>query len=214
MIRVLLADDEAMIRAGLKAVLATDPGITVVAQAGDGREAVELARAHRPDVVLMDIRMPGMDGLAAAAELRDVAPVVMLTTFDEDEYVARALADGASGFLLKAADPRELLIAVRAVADGAAYLSPRVARRVIAGLRVTGLGRPAAARRKVEALTPREREVLALVGRGLSNQEIAHRLHLAEGTVKAHLSSILRSLDVQNRVQAAITAYEAGITAD
>jgi DNA-binding NarL/FixJ family response regulator len=214
MIRVLLADDEAMIRAGIAAVLATDPGITVVAQAGDGREAVELARAHRPDVVLMDIRMPGMDGLAAAAELRDVAPVVMLTTFDEDEYVARALADGASGFLLKAADPRELLIAVRAVADGAAYLSPRVARRVIAGLRVTGLGRPAAARRKVEALTPREREVLALVGRGLSNQEIAHRLHLAEGTVKAHLSSILRSLDVQNRVQAAITAYEAGITAD
>ena len=211
MIRVLLADDEAMIRAGLKAVLATDPGIEVVAEAADGRAAVELAHAHRPDVVLMDIRMPRLDGLAAAAELTGVAPVVMLTTFDEDAYVARALADGASGFLLKAADPRELLIAVRAVADGAAYLSPRVAQRVIAGLRTTGLTRPATARKKVDALTPRERDVLALVGRGLSNQEIARDLHLAEGTVKAHLSSILRGLDVQNRVQAAITAYEAGM---
>lgn len=212
MIRVLLADDEAMIRAGLTAVLATDPGIAVVAEAADGREAVELARAHQPDVVLMDIRMPRLDGLAAAAELRDVAPVVMLTTFDEDEYVARALADGASGFLLKAADPRELLIAVRAVADGAAYLSPRVAHRVIARLRAGELSRPAAARRKVDRLTPRERDVLALVGRGLSNQEIARELHLSEGTVKAHVSSILRGLDVQNRVQAAITAYEAGMT--
>jgi DNA-binding NarL/FixJ family response regulator len=211
-IRVLLADDEAMIRAGLTAVLATDPGITVVAEAADGRAAVELAHAHRPDVVLMDIRMPRLDGLAAAAELAGVVPVVMLTTFDEDDYVARALADGASGFLLKAADPRELLIAVRAVADGAAYLSPRVAHRVIAGLRTGELTRPATARKKVDALTPRERDVLALVGRGLSNQEIGRELHLAEGTVKAHLSSILRSLDVQNRVQAAITAYEAGMT--
>jgi DNA-binding NarL/FixJ family response regulator len=211
-IHVLLADDEAMIRAGLTAVLATDPGITVVAEAADGREAVELAHAHQPDVVLMDIRMPRLDGLAAAAELAGVVPVVMLTTFDEDDYVARALADGASGFLLKAADPRELLIAVRAVADGAAYLSPRVAHRVIAGLRTAELTRPATARKKVEALTPRERDVLALVGRGLSNQEIGRELHLAEGTVKAHLSSILRSLDVQNRVQAAITAYEAGMT--
>jgi DNA-binding NarL/FixJ family response regulator len=213
-IRVLLADDEAMIRAGLAAVLATDPGITVVAEAADGREAVELAHAHQPDVVLMDIRMPRLDGLAAAAELAGVVPVVMLTTFDEDDYVARALADGASGFLLKAADPRELLIAVRAVADGAAYLSPRVAHRVIAGLRTSELTRPAAARKKVDALTPRERDVLALVGRGLSNQEIARELHLAEGTVKAHLSSILRGLDVQNRVQAAITAYEAGMLTD
>jgi DNA-binding NarL/FixJ family response regulator len=211
-IRVLLADDEAMIRAGLTAVLATDPEIAVVVEAADGRAAVELTHAHQPDVVLMDIRMPRMDGLAAAAELRGVAPVVMLTTFDEDAYVAQALADGASGFLLKAADPRELLIAVRAVADGAAYLSPRVAHRVIAGLRTGGLGRPAAAKRKVDALTRRERDVLALVGRGLSNQEIARDLHLAEGTVKAHVSSILRSLDVQNRVQAAITAYEAGMT--
>ncbi|MBB4911893.1 response regulator [Actinophytocola algeriensis] len=211
MIRVLLADDEAMIRAGLTAVLATDPGITVVAEAADGREAVELAHAHRPDVVLMDIRMPRLDGLAAAAELAGVVPVVMLTTFDEDAYVARALADGASGFLLKAADPRELLIAVRAVADGAAYLSPRVAHRVIAGLRTNELTRPATARKKVSSLTPRERDVLALVGRGLSNQEIGRELHLAEGTVKAHLTSILRNLDVQNRVQAAITAYEAGM---
>jgi DNA-binding NarL/FixJ family response regulator len=211
-IRVLLADDEAMIRAGLAAVLATDPEITVVAEAGDGRAAVELTHAHRPDVVLMDIRMPGLDGLDAARELHGVAPVVILTTFDEDEYVARALADGASGFLLKAADPRELLIAVHAVADGAAYLSPRVARRVLAGLRTAGLTQRAAARSKVDALTPRERDVLALVGRGRSNQQIATELHLAEGTVKAHLSAILRGLDVRNRVQAAITAYEAGMT--
>jgi DNA-binding NarL/FixJ family response regulator len=212
MIRVLLADDEAMIRAGLTAVLATDPGITVVAEAADGREAVELAHAHRPDVVLMDIRMPGLDGLAAAAELRDVAPVVMLTTFDEDAYVARALADGASGFLLKAADPRELLIAVRAVADGGAYLSPRVAKRVVARLHTAEPDRLAAALRKVERLTPRERDVLALVRRGLSNQEIGRELHLSEGTVKQHVSSILRGLDVENRVQAAITAHEAGMT--
>jgi DNA-binding NarL/FixJ family response regulator len=211
-IRVLLADDEAMIRAGLTAVLATDPGITVVAEAADGRAAVELTRAHRPDVVLMDIRMPRLDGLAAAAELREVAPVVMLTTFDEDEYVARALADGASGFLLKAADPRELLIAVRAAADGGVYLSPRVTKRVVAQLHTAEPNRLVKAQEKVARLTPRERDVLALVRRGLSNQEIGQELHLAEGTVKAHVSSILRSLGVENRVQAAITAYEAGMT--
>ncbi|MCE6996581.1 response regulator transcription factor [Saccharothrix sp. S26] len=215
MIRVLLADDEAMVRAGVKAILDTDPGIEVVAEATDGREAVDLARTHQPDVVLLDIRMPRLDGLAAAAELRQTVPgtaVVMLTTFDEDEYVARALGDGANGFLLKAADPRELLIGVRAAADGAAYLSPKIAQRVVADLRDGRLTRYDQARRRVATLTGRERDVLALVGEGLSNHDIARRLTVTEGTVKAHVSAILNRLDVTNRVQAAILAYEAGLT--
>ncbi len=215
MIRVLLADDEAMVRAGVKAILDTDPGIEVVAEAADGRQAVDLAQTHRPDVALLDIRMPRLDGLAAAAELRQILPdvaVVMLTTFDEDEYVARALGEGANGFLLKAADPRELLIGVRAAAEGAAYLSPKIAHRVVADLRGGRLTRYDQARKRVAALTGREREVLALVGEGLSNQDIARRLTVAEGTVKAHVSAILQRLEVTNRVQAAILAYEAGLT--
>jgi DNA-binding NarL/FixJ family response regulator len=214
-IRVLLADDEAMIRGGVAAILATDPGISVVAEAGNGVEAVALAQEHRPDVALLDIRMPKMDGLAAAAELRRLLPetaVVMLTTFDEDAYVAKALSQGASGFLLKAADPRELIIGVKAVAEGAAYLSPRIARRVITQWGTGRLDRIAPARERVAALTPRERDVLALVGAGRSNQEIARALRISEGTVKAHVSAILVRLDARNRVQAAITAYEAGLT--
>ncbi|MEU6268998.1 response regulator transcription factor [Saccharopolyspora shandongensis] len=217
MIRVLLADDEAMIRAGVRSILVTDPEIDVVAEAEDGRQAIDLAAEHRPDVVLLDIRMPRLDGLAAAAELARAQPevkVVVLTTFDEDEFVARALGDGARGFLLKAADPRELLIGVRAVADGAAYLSPRIAQRVIAGMRGGQAARRNAARDRVATLTAREREVLALVGAGLSNQDIARRLFLAEGTVKAHVSTILQRLSANNRVQAAITAYEAGLVDD
>lgn len=213
MIRVLLADDEGMVRAGVASILATDPGIELVAEAADGRQAVELARAHQPDIALLDIRMPVMDGLAAAAELRRILPdvaVVMLTTFDEDEYVARALSIGASGFLLKASDPRELILGVRAVADGAAYLSPRIARRVISHLG-DGMVRAAPARERIGALSGREREVLALLGHGLSNHDIAKRLFLSEGTVKAHVSAILLGLGVRNRVQAAILAYEAGL---
>lgn len=214
MIRVLLADDEAMIRAGVKAILAADPEIEVVAEAGDGHEAVELARSHRPGVAVVDIRMPRLDGLAAAAEIRRAAPrtaVVILTTFSEDAYIARALGEGASGFLLKAGDPRELIAGVRAVAEGAAYLSPRVAHRVIAGLSGGRMSRAAAARELAEALTAREREVLSLLGAGMSNAEIARRLHVVEGTVKAYVSAILARLGVRNRVQAAIIAYEAGL---
>lgn len=213
MIQVLVADDEAMVRAGVRAILATDGGVEVVAEAADGYQAVELVRAHRPHVALLDIRMPGLDGLAAADEIAAVAPatkVVMLTTFGQDDYIARALGGGAAGFLLKASDPRELITAVHAVAQGAAYLSPAVAHRVVRNYRDAG-GRAVAARRRIEALTDRERDVLALLGAGHSNAEIARTLHIVEGTVKAHVSSILDKLDARNRVRAAILAYEAGL---
>lgn len=217
MIRVLLADDEAMIRAGVRAILSTAPDVEVVAEAGDGRAAVEMASAHRPDVALLDIRMPRLDGLSAAAELRRAVPgtaVVMLTTFGEDEYIERALADGAAGFLLKSGDPHELIAGVRAVADGAAYLSPRVAQRLISEFGGGRLTRRAAARRRTAVLSRREKDVLALVGAGMSNAEIAARLHVVEGTVKAYVSAVLARLDVRNRVQAAIIAYEAGMVDD
>jgi DNA-binding NarL/FixJ family response regulator len=215
MIRVLLADDETMIRAGVRAILAADSGLEVVAEAADGREAIELARAHRPDVALLDIRMPTLDGIAAAAEIRRTVPgtaVMMLTTFGEDGYIAAALGEaGAAGFLLKSGDPRELLAGVRAVAAGAAYLSPRIAKRVIAEYGRTRAPAAQAARDRIQALTPREREVLTLVGAGMSNAEIARRLFVVEGTVKAYVSAIFTRLDVRNRVQAAIVAYEAGL---
>ncbi|MGV9694636.1 response regulator [Streptomyces sp. NPDC003470] len=216
MIRVLLADDEAMVRAGVRAILASGGESEVVAEAGDGRQAVELARAHRPDVALLDIRMPSLDGLAAAEEIVRTVPgtaVAMLTTFSEQAYVARALAAGATGFLLKSGDPYELMAGVRAVADGAAFLSPKVARYVIEDLGRGGgrLARREHARTRVARLSPREREVLGLVGAGLSNPEIAARLHLVEGTVKAYVSAVLDRLEVRNRVQAAIVAYEAGL---
>jgi DNA-binding NarL/FixJ family response regulator len=214
---VLIADDEAMIRAGVRAILASDTDIEVVAEAADGREAVDLVLSHRPDVALMDIRMPTMDGLAATAEIRRVAPataVVVLTTFGEDEYVSQALGDGASGFLLKAGDPRELITGVHAVADGGAYLSPKVARQVIAQFGGGRAARRAAAAARIAELTERERDVLALIGAGLSNADIAARLFLVEGTVKSYVSAILGRLGMRNRVQAAILAYEAGLASD
>ncbi|WNV89771.1 response regulator transcription factor [Umezawaea sp. Da 62-37] len=217
MIRVLLADDEALIRAGVRALLGTDPAVDVVAEAANGREAVDLTIAHRPDVVLLDVQMPVLDGLDAADEIHRLVPgtgVLILTTFSEDAYIARALGGGASGFLLKAGDPRELLAGVHAVADGAAYLSPRVARHVITELSGGRLTRATTARTRVATLTSRERDVLALVGTGMSNAEIARRLHLVEGTVKAYMTSLMDRLSVRNRVQAAVLAHEAGLVAD
>ncbi|QKW10804.1 response regulator transcription factor [Streptomyces sp. NA04227] len=205
-----------MMRAGVRAVLAVDPRIEVVAEAADGRQAVDLAQRHRPHVAVLDIRMPGTDGIEATAEIRRTVPgtgVVVLTTFGEDEYILRALENGAAGFLIKSGEPEELLAGVRAVADGAAYLSPRVAARVLAHLSAGGdlSGRRGRARQRIEALTGREREVLALIGAGLSNGRIARRLHVVEGTVKAHVSSILARLGVDNRAAAAVVAHEAGL---
>jgi DNA-binding NarL/FixJ family response regulator len=215
-IRVLLADDEPLTRAGIRAVLGADPELEVVAEAADGREALELIRAHRPDIALLDIMMPRLDGLSAAAEITRTMPevgVIILTTFSEDEHIARALGGGARGFLLKSGDPRELFACVRAVADGAAYLSPKIAQRVIRQLNGGGdrMSSAVRARQQVDGLTAREREVLALVGGGLPNAEIARRLNVVEGTVKVFVSSILRRLEVANRVQAAIIAFEAGL---
>ncbi|MFK0253699.1 response regulator [Streptomyces sp. NPDC090445] len=217
MIRVLIADDEPMIRAGVRAVLAVDPGLDVIAEAGNGRDAVELARRHLPDVAVLDIRMPGTDGLQAAAEIRRLAPqtgVVMLTTFGEDDYILQALGGGVAGFLIKSGEPEELIAGVRAVAAGAAYLSPVVAARVVAHLASTGAGvlgaRRADAKAKVAALTARERQVLGLLKEGQSNAAIGRSLRVAEGTVKAHVSSILARLGVENRAAAAVVAHEAG----
>ncbi len=214
MIRVLLADDEPMIRAGVRAILANDPDIEVVAEASDGRHAIDLALARRPDVALLDIRMPRVDGLTATAEILRAAPAVavaILTTFGEDSYLAQAIDGGARGFLLKSGDPRELIAGVHAVAGGGAYLSPSLAARVLARLRSSGQGRASAAQAGVATLTDRERDVLALVGAGLSNAQIAGRLHLVEGTVKGHVSAILTRLNLDNRVQAAILAHQAGL---
>lgn len=214
MIRIVLADDEPLVRAGIRAVLAADPEFEVVAEADNGRAAVELTTAHRPDVVLLDIVMPLLDGLTAAAEITRTAPdtgVLVLTTFSADEQIAAALDGGARGFLLKSGDPRELFAGIRAVAEGAAFLSPKVAHRVIQQVGGDRLARAARAQRLVGELTPREREVLALVGAGLPNAEIARRLHVVEGTVKVFVTSILRRLGAANRVQAAIVAHEAGL---
>lgn len=217
MIQVLLADDEGMIRTGVRTILCSAPDIDVIAEAADGHTAVELAQRHRPHVALLDVQMPKLDGLGAGAQIRATLPetaVVILTTFNEDEYIARAIRHGASGFLLKSGDPSELINGVRAAADGAACLSPPIARRVLSELGGQRMSRAATARQQVATLTPRERDVLALVAKGLSNAAIAGKLYLVEGTVKAHMTTIMNRLDAHNRVQAAILAYEAGLLDD
>ncbi|WP_330331455.1 response regulator transcription factor [Streptomyces sp. NBC_00536] len=214
-IRVVIADDEPLIRAGIRMILTSAPDIEVVAEAANGREAVELARSHVPDVVLLDIQMPVMDGLSALAELARAVPSVhalILTTFGERENVLRALSHGSAGFLLKDSAPAELIGAVRAAAAGDAYLSPAATRHVVDQLASgQGAGRGEDARRRVAALSERERGVLALLGEGLSNADAGRRLHMSEATVKTYVSRILAKLECENRVQAALLARDAGL---
>ena len=209
-IRVVIADDHAVVRQGLRFVLEQEPGIEVAGEAADGQEAVAMARDLRPDVVVMDVRMPRLDGIAATRELTGVADVLVLTTFDLDEYVFGALRAGAAGFLLKDTDAGRLIEAVRLVAAGEGFIAPGVTRRLISAFAAT---RPPVAPGPVETLTPRERDVLACLGEGLSNQEIAVRLAMAETTTKTHVSRILAKLGLRSRVQAAIYAQELGLTA-
>jgi DNA-binding NarL/FixJ family response regulator len=220
MITVELADDQALVRVGFHALLDAEPGITVVAEAADGESAVSLAQHHRPQVVLMDIRMPRMDGLAATAQItRNPAlaetRVVVLTTFELDEYVFGALRAGASGFLLKDVEPADLVTAVRVVAAGEALLAPRLTRRLIeafvAGSAVGPADVSATAVEQLDKLTPREREVLALVGRGNSNAEIAERLVLSPLTAKTHVARLFSKLGVRDRAQLVVAAYESGM---
>lgn len=210
-IRVLIADDETLMRAGIRLILENDPEITVVAEAGDGKQAVELALKHSVDVALLDIRMPGGDGLKAAEQIAGGTNVVMLTTFGEDSYVAQALKVGATGFLLKDTPPQELINAVHKAARGEPILAPQITRRLIEK-HLTAPGDGSQARLKIDALTETERNVLRLVGEGLSNAEIGEQLYMATGTVKAHISRILPKLECTNRVQAAIIAHDAGLT--
>jgi DNA-binding NarL/FixJ family response regulator len=214
-IRVLLADDQTLVRSGFRALLERSDDIQVVAEASDGAEAVELARTERPDVVLMDIRMPGVDGLEAARRitadesLADVR-VIMLTTFELDEYVFEALHGGASGFLLKDVEPDELRNAVRVVAEGEALLSPSVTRRLIREF-VAQPGRHRPPPERLDDLTEREREVLALVAQGLSNREIAERLVISPATAKTHVSRTMMKLHARDRAQLVVLAYETGL---
>ncbi|MGW6407352.1 response regulator [Streptomyces vinaceus] len=215
MIRVVIADDEPLIRAGIRMILTSAPDIEVVAEAANGREAVELARAHAPDVMLLDIQMPVMDGLTALGELGRAAPEVralILTTFGEKENVLRALGSGGAGFLLKDSAPGELIGAVRAASAGDAYLSPGATRHVVDQLASgQGAARGEEARRRVAELSERERGVLALLGEGLSNADAGRRLHMSEATVKTYVSRILSKLGCENRVQAALLARDAGL---
>jgi DNA-binding NarL/FixJ family response regulator len=219
-ITVELADDQALVRAGFHALLDAEPDISVVAEAADGETAVALARRHRPEVVLMDIRMPRVDGLQATAEITadpDLCQtrVVVLTTFELDEYVFGALRAGASGFLLKDIEPGDLVAAVRVVAAGEALLAPRLTRRLIeafvAGSAPDATGPVGPTSRELERLTPREREVLALVGRGKSNAEIAERLVLSPLTAKTHVARLFSKLGARDRAQLVVAAYESGL---
>jgi DNA-binding NarL/FixJ family response regulator len=210
MIRVLIVDDQILVRGGFRALLERAADITVVGEAGTGDEALDLAGRCQPDVVLMDIRMPGMDGIEATRRLRHTARVIILTTFDLDEYVYAGLQAGASGFLLKDTLAADLVDAVRVVAGGQSVAAPTVTRRLIEHFVTT---RPVAPRdtASLAPLTPRERDVLTLIAHGLSNTEIAQRLQLSEGTVKNHVNRILSKLDLRDRVQAVILGYETGL---
>jgi DNA-binding NarL/FixJ family response regulator len=213
-IRALVADDQEVVRAGFSALLDTQPDITVVASAAHGADAVRLSAEHRPDVVLMDVRMPVMDGIEATRQIcaadGERPRILILTTFDLDEYVYDALHAGASGFLLKDVPAERLFEAVRVIAAGEALLAPAITRRLIAEfarLRPRHQARPDA----LEALTPRETEILGLVAEGLSNREIAERLVLSDETVKTHVSHVLRKLRLRDRAQAVVVAYESGL---
>jgi RNA polymerase sigma factor (sigma-70 family) len=210
---VLVADDDHLMRAGLVELLTGDPAIEIVGEAATGRQAVERARRLSPDVVLMDVRMPELDGIAATRELARVAPdirVLILTTFEQDDYIFGALRAGASGFLLKRARPEELIAAVHTIAAGESLLSPTITRRVID--RMAQQPTPELANQtKLDELTPREREVFQLTARGLSNREIASALTVEESTIRTHVKRILMKLDLRDRIQVVIFAYETGV---
>ena len=211
MIRVVLADDQALVRAGFRMILRAEPDVSVVAEAGNGLEAVAAVREHRPDVVLMDVRMPELDGVQATARIVESCPgtrVLVLTTFDLDEVVYGALRAGASGFLLKDAPEERLITAIRVVAEGGSLFAPSVTRRLVEEFARSGpVPRPAS----LGELTAKEVEVLALIARGLTNAEIARSIFVTENTVKTHVARILMKLDLRDRVQAVVVAYESGL---
>lgn len=211
-LNVVIADDQELVRTGFRLVLESEPDIRIVAEASNGQEAIERARLHRPDVVLMDVQMPGLDGIEATRRLiahDEDHRVLILTTFERDDYIAAALHAGASGFLVKNAPPEQLVDAIRIVADGDAIMSPSVTRRLVE--RFAREVPPETKESLLDPLTERERQVLELVANGMSNAEIADELFLGTSTVKSHVSSILTKLDLRDRVQAVILAYEAGL---
>ncbi|MDL5159985.1 response regulator [Actinomycetospora termitidis] len=211
-VRVLVVDDEPMVCAHLRTILDASADLEVVGTAGDGAEAVEQAVRHRPDVVLLDLRMPGVDGFAALPELVDAGSrVVVLTTFDADDAVLRALGGGASGFLLKSTEPADLVRLVRVAADGHSVLSPEATARLVSASAAPAQARARAAER-LQVLSEREREVVAAIGAGLSNAETGARLFLSEATVKGYVSAVMRKLDCDNRTQVGLLAYAAGLT--
>ncbi|HEX6339557.1 response regulator transcription factor [Umezawaea sp.] len=208
MIKVLVVDDQALLRGSFRLLVDSAPDLRVVGEAANGREAVDLARETEPDVVLMDIRMPEMDGIDATGRISSTAKVLILTTFDLDAYVYAALRAGASGFLLKDTPPTELLAAIRTIAAGEGLLAPSVTRRLIAEFGKRPERRPT---RSLEGITERERDVLLLIARGLSNTEITQTLHLSVGTVKTHIGRLLGKLQARDRAQLVIIAYESGL---